>query len=82
MSVVTYAKCTIRCDGCGAKLSGEHRNGLEARAAGWQLGWRFPNRVRVSGEPATLTNDVCPDCIDDWKPRPAPPSGRDYRAHS
>lgn len=79
MGVVTVTRIVLECDGCRAVFGspvGLALNPVEARATAFADGWRFPNRVNHDGEQITSTNDVCPACAPDWKPRMHAPSQR------
>ena len=68
----TVTRYFVSCHGCGAQTEdGGHDTPFEARAAAYAAGWRYPARVRTNGERSKETDDVCPKCIDAWKPRPA-----------
>lgn len=67
----TLTLYTINCDGCSIKHAETHDSIFEARAAAYAAGWRFPAKVKVSGENARETNDACPNCAAAWEPRPA-----------
>lgn len=70
MASLVFTRHLLNCDGCGL-IFGTQRGFsslTEARAAAYNAGWRFPNRVTASGKPANATSDVCPDCIEGWTP--------------
>lgn len=73
MSARTLTFTALVCDGCGTDIdglqSGGYDNVMEARAAAYGLGWRFPNRINEAGRTIKNTSDVCPNCIGDWKPQ-------------
>lgn len=81
MGVVQVTRIVLECDGdgCGATFGGPvgMLNPMEARAAAWAAGWRFPNRLGRSGEPIAVTSDACPVCAPDWKPRERGSTQRD-----
>lgn len=68
--MTTLTRYTIKCDGCGAHHSETHDSILEARAAAYAAGWRYPARYKASGSNSRETDDVCPACVAEWKPRP------------
>lgn len=74
------------CDGCYKELgsNGEYRSAMEARAAAYGRGWRFPPTVRANGTEGGRVSDACPDCIGNWTPKPAHssqiPAGKQYRS--
>jgi hypothetical protein len=79
MSVVQVIRVVLECEGCKAILGTPlgFPNTTEARAAAYNDGWRFPNRVNEQGETvAKTTNDVCPECIPGWEPRQKQPAQR------
>jgi hypothetical protein len=71
MGVVTVTRIVLECDGCGATFGGPigQANPMEARAAAYAEGWRFPNRVGRDGGLVSSTNDACPACSPTWEPR-------------
>ncbi|WP_242890141.1 hypothetical protein [Actinomadura litoris] len=79
MGVVTVTRIVLACDGCGTTFGGPVGllNPMEARAAAYAEGWRFPNRLGRHGELVSATSDVCPGCIDDWEPRERAPRQRE-----
>lgn len=72
MSGKAITRYLLTCDGCSAQLgeNGEYENALEARADAYGKGWRFPGRVKMSGETSAYTSDVCPACLPTWTPEP------------
>jgi hypothetical protein len=60
----------LGCDGCGAERP-EESTSMEARAAAYADGWRFPSKVTAHGTQSSNTSDVCPKCLPDWEPRPS-----------
>lgn len=73
MATRTISYHTLVCDGCQVVFGmGMHyASQIEARAAAYSLGWRFPERYRASGGESKTVNDVCPKCIDGWEPQAA-----------
>lgn len=73
MATRTVSFHTLVCDGCRKQFGLEAPFGsvIEARAAAYGQGWRFPERVRASTGESRTVNDVCPDC-QPWTSRPAP----------
>lgn len=65
----TITRLILICDGCRIELLGEHRTAIEARAAAYVAGWRFPARLRASGADGTRASDVCPTCLPSWQPQ-------------
>lgn len=65
----TITSVILICDGCRVELPGEHRTGIEARAAAYSEGWRFPARLRAKGADGTRASDVCPTCLPSWQPQ-------------
>lgn len=61
----------LECDGCAALFGAPNGYGspMDARAAAYQKGWRFPNQVTSKGNAANTTSDVCPSCVAGWKPQ-------------
>jgi hypothetical protein len=60
----------LDCDGCRTELNDGFlfRTAMEARAAAYSEGWRFPARLTSTGKPSGLrSSDVCPTCLPDWK---------------
>lgn len=56
----------LECDRCGALLGNEgvgYESPMDARAAAYAAGWRFPNRVGKSGNKLKITSDLCPACV-------------------
>lgn len=59
------------CDVCGIELGteGEYSTAVEARAAAFGLGWKFPAKKRRNGTPMTgntpsTSMDVCGGCAE------------------
>jgi hypothetical protein len=59
------------CDECGSELGadGRFRSAMEARAAAYGAGWRFPPALSSSGSEGSRSHDACPDCAPTWRPR-------------
>lgn len=73
MSAQQVSSMILVCDGCQAELhDGEmFRTAMEARAAAYNEGWRFPARTTSTGKPSGgRTSDVCPTCLPGWQPEP------------
>lgn len=83
MSTRVLCLHTLVCDGCGAVFGREPGFGstIEARAAAYSAGWRFPEKVRVSSGPSRTVNDVCQECVPTFQPSLAtnPHEGRRRR---
>lgn len=81
MSSHTMQAVYLCCDGCKTELGvdGRFRSALEARAAGYAEGWRFPPALRKNGALSLNTHDVCPACIPGWEPREYVGVGNQYR---
>lgn len=62
------------CDGCQTEIGngGEYRSAMDARAAAYAAGWRFPPKVKANGTASAVTSDVCPDCEPGWQPPTRP----------
>lgn len=61
------------CDGCQTEIgaSGEaFHSAIEARAGAYVAGWGFPSKITTKGQDAQVSNEVCPECIKTWVPRP------------
>jgi hypothetical protein len=71
MGVVQVSRIVLECDGCGETFGGPIglMNPMEARAAAYAHGWRFPNRINRHGELISSTNDACPACATTWQPK-------------
>lgn len=69
----TVTHYEITCDGCGEVrgVEAEHRTAIEARAAVYAEGWRFPPKARMNGAGPSKgqVSDVCPKCLPDWTPQ-------------
>jgi hypothetical protein len=65
---------TLVCDGCQKQFGIDIKYGsnIEARAAAYTQGWRFPERVRARGGESKTVSDVCPDCEPAFERQPAP----------
>jgi hypothetical protein len=75
MSGKTITRYMLKCDGpCGQERGGggEYENAMEARAAAYAEGWRFPSKVLMNGKTATSSSDVCPDCLPSFDPTSVP----------
>lgn len=73
MTVSQVVRSILVCDGCKATHGAPEgfNSAVEARAAAYAAGWRFPPRVRATGAVSAQTNDVCPSCIGEWMPKRA-----------
>lgn len=71
MSALQVSTVVIECDGCGLRygIGDALRSAMEARAAAYGNGWRYPPMVDFKGNPGAMTNDVCPTCITEWTPK-------------
>jgi hypothetical protein len=47
---------------------GSFPTAMEARAAAYSKGWRFPQRIAESSKPNARTYDICADCHPTWPP--------------
>jgi hypothetical protein len=65
----------ITCDGCGMTrgADGEFASSMEARAAVYSEGWRFPPKIRKDGNLAAVASDVCPTCLPTFTTQAARP---------
>jgi hypothetical protein len=75
MAGKTITRYLLTCDGCGLQrgTKGEYENAMEARAAAYSDGWRFPGKVRMNGETSARSCDVCPACLPTFDPASVPP---------
>lgn len=73
MATRTISYHTLVCDGCDVPFGRDvhYASVIEARAAAYGEGWRFPQRRRANGAESTTVNDVCPTCVPGWRERPA-----------
>lgn len=74
---------TVTCDGNHQKeaqfLDPTFASAIEARAAAYGIGWRFPPKLLGDGSQSpTQVSDVCPECVGDFEPQYAvnPHEGR------
>lgn len=74
MSTRAISYHTLVCDGCQTTFGNDvyYASVIEARAAAYAAGWRFPERIRASGGESKTVNDVCPKCEPGWERQPAP----------
>lgn len=74
MSGRTITRYVLTCDGCGTERGNEggYENAMEARAAAYADGWRYPSKTRKGGAPSTRTCDVCPKCLPTFDPASVP----------
>lgn len=72
MGSLTIVRYLIECDGCQAKFGTREgfENLMEARAAAYAEGWRFPAQVGAKGQTIATFSDACPACVPEWKPQP------------
>lgn len=74
MSGRTVTRYEMKCDGCNVVFgeNGEFRTAIEARAAAYAAGWRFPPKERIGGRGPSQKqiSDVCPKCAPDWESQP------------
>lgn len=84
MATRTISLHTLVCDGCSSQFGTEIRyaSAIEARAAAYADGWRFPERVRKTRGESKSVSDVCPNCVDGWQPQPAPDPWKNRRNNS
>lgn len=70
MGTVVVTRNMVGCDGCGAVygLPEGYGSPMEARAAAYADGWRYPNQVTKTGAAIKAVSDVCPACVDGWVP--------------
>jgi hypothetical protein len=73
MATRTISYHTLVCDGCEKPFGRDthYASVIEARAAAYGEGWRFPERYKVSGGESKSVNDVCPACEPTWERKPA-----------
>lgn len=65
---------TVTCDGSHEEpvqfLDPTFSSAIEARAAAYAVGWRFPpKRLGDHSDSPTQVSDVCPDCTGDFDPQ-------------
>ncbi len=74
MATRTISYHTLVCDGCKTCFGADtyYASVIEARAAAFADGWRFPERYKTSGGQSKTVNDVCPQCLPTWERQPAP----------
>lgn len=72
MGTLQITLAMLECDGCGTWFGEEKpfSNPMEARAAAYSAGWRFPHHVGTKGRMINSTSDVCPSCVPSWTPQP------------
>lgn len=77
MSAEIMQAVVLCCDGCERSLGddGRFRTSMEARAAAFSEGWRFPPKMKKNGQLSSgtgsrNTSDVCPDCLPSWEHKP------------
>jgi hypothetical protein len=73
MATRTISFHTLVCDGCQAQFGADvqYASVIEARAAAYGAGWRFPERVKATRGESKTVNDVCPTCAPGWQAQPA-----------
>jgi hypothetical protein len=73
MATRTISYHTLVCDGCEAPFGRDiyYASVIEARAAAYGDGWRFPERYKANGGESKSVNDVCPKCEPTWERQPA-----------
>lgn len=54
------------CDGC-AKQGPTGISVMEVHAAGYAEGWRYPDKLKQSGQASKVSSDVCGDCFPTWE---------------
>jgi hypothetical protein len=72
----TITRYVLKCDGeCGTErgANGEYENAMEARAAAYADGWRFPSKTTMNGKTSAQSCDVCPECLPTFDPTSVPP---------
>lgn len=74
MSTQARTFYTVTCDGKHASpvrfLDPTFSSSIEARAAAYGTGWRFPPKLLGDGtQSPTQVSDVCPDCVGDFEPQ-------------
>lgn len=74
MSAKARTFYTVTCDGNHASpvqfLDPTFSSSIEARAAAYAEGWRFPSKLTSDGSPSpSQVSDVCPDCGPDFAPQ-------------
>lgn len=70
MTAHTITIIVLECDGCDATIGTDahYENALEARAAAYHEGWRFPNKTNSAGKTIKRNSDVGPKCAPTWQP--------------
>lgn len=60
---------TLVCDGCGQQFGMDvcYGSAIEARAAAYGDGWRFPEKIRKTRGESKSVSDVCPKCTHGWE---------------
>lgn len=78
MSTKQRTYYTVTCDGTRHEdqpltfADPTYQSAIEARAAAYGAGWRFPAKILADGtQSPTQVSDVCPDCIDGFEPEKA-----------
>lgn len=71
MSTKARTFYTVTCDGNHEKpvqfLDPTFASAIEARAAAYNEGWRFPAKLLGDDSPSpTQVSDACPDCAEDF----------------
>ena len=81
MATRTISYHTLVCDGCGLQFGTDihYASVIEARAAAYGDGWRFPEKVRQTRAASKSVSDVCPVCIEGWERQPAPDPWKNRR---
>lgn len=78
MSGKTITRYRVTCDGgCGKTRGdeGQFANAMEARAALYAAGWRFPPKIIRTGRVSPHHySDVCPDCLPTFQEQPCRPA--------
>lgn len=77
MATVKIVRNLLECDGCKVVFGDDgHASPIEARAAAYAAGWRFPAKLTSKGTPSNVVSDVCPDCGPAWEPQQWRGTGR------
>jgi hypothetical protein len=81
MATRTVSFHTLVCDGCSQQygMDIQYASVIEARAAAYSEGWRFPEKVRMGGGESKSVSDVCPKCTDGWQRQAAPDPWKNRR---
>lgn len=61
----TVTAYVFYCDDCKQEWGADrqYQTAIEARAAAYGAGWRFPPRLTSKSAPSNQVEDVCPECL-------------------